>query len=106
MDAGIVKDRDGVLWVREGRRLAKGDMVAVGEKEDGSDGIYVGGRQIDTGDCSGPLSAAAPSGVCSAADRVAARGSGFATPGRDRAGASRPGRAFPSRVPGPRVSGR
>jgi lysine-ketoglutarate reductase/saccharopine dehydrogenase-like protein (TIGR00300 family) len=41
MDSGIVKDKDGVLWVREGRQLRKGDLVAVGEKEDGSDGIYV-----------------------------------------------------------------
>src|SRR3954467_11473947 len=41
MDSGIIKDKDGVLWVREGRRLKKGDLVAVGEKEDGSDGIYV-----------------------------------------------------------------
>jgi lysine-ketoglutarate reductase/saccharopine dehydrogenase-like protein (TIGR00300 family) len=41
MDSGIVLDEDGVLWVREGRRLKKGDLVAVGEKEDGSDGIFV-----------------------------------------------------------------
>lgn len=41
MDSGIIKDRDGVLWVREGRRLRKGDLVAVGDREDGSDGIYV-----------------------------------------------------------------
>jgi lysine-ketoglutarate reductase/saccharopine dehydrogenase-like protein (TIGR00300 family) len=41
MDAGIVLDREDTLWVREGRRLAKGDMVAVGEKEDGSQGIFV-----------------------------------------------------------------
>jgi hypothetical protein len=41
MDAGLVLDRDGVIWVREGRRIKKGDMVAVGEKEDGSDGIFV-----------------------------------------------------------------
>ncbi len=41
MDAGLVLDRDGVIWTREGRRLKKGDMVAVGEKEDGSQGIYV-----------------------------------------------------------------
>src|SRR6202008_204971 len=39
MDSGIIKDRDGVLWVREGRRLEKGDLVAVGDREDGSDGI-------------------------------------------------------------------
>jgi len=41
MDSALVLDRDGVVWVREGRRLKKGDMVAVGEKEDGADGIYV-----------------------------------------------------------------
>jgi lysine-ketoglutarate reductase/saccharopine dehydrogenase-like protein (TIGR00300 family) len=41
MDAGIVRERDSVLWVREGRRLKKGDMVAVGDKEDGSQGIFV-----------------------------------------------------------------
>ncbi|HWJ15202.1 MAG TPA: hypothetical protein VNS10_15790 [Gemmatimonadaceae bacterium] len=41
MDAGLVLDRDGVIWTREGRRLKKGDMVAVGDKEDGSQGIYV-----------------------------------------------------------------
>ncbi|HEV8498822.1 MAG TPA: hypothetical protein VGQ56_18225 [Gemmatimonadaceae bacterium] len=41
MDGGIVRERDSVLWVREGRRLKKGDMVAVGDKEDGSQGIFV-----------------------------------------------------------------
>lgn len=41
MDAGLVLDRDGTLWVREGRRLKQGDMVAVGDKEDGSQGIFV-----------------------------------------------------------------
>jgi lysine-ketoglutarate reductase/saccharopine dehydrogenase-like protein (TIGR00300 family) len=41
MDAGIVLDRDGTLWVREGRRLEQGDMVAIGDKEDGSQGIFV-----------------------------------------------------------------
>jgi lysine-ketoglutarate reductase/saccharopine dehydrogenase-like protein (TIGR00300 family) len=41
MDAGLVLDRDGAIWTREGRRLKKGDMVAVGDKEDGSQGIYV-----------------------------------------------------------------
>jgi lysine-ketoglutarate reductase/saccharopine dehydrogenase-like protein (TIGR00300 family) len=53
MDAGLVLDRDGTIWVREGRRLKKGDMVAVGEKEDGSDGIYVQthmGAHADAGD--------------------------------------------------------
>jgi lysine-ketoglutarate reductase/saccharopine dehydrogenase-like protein (TIGR00300 family) len=41
MDAGLVLQSDGTLWVREGRRLKRGDMVAVGEKEDGSEGIFV-----------------------------------------------------------------
>ncbi|MGE5733337.1 MAG: hypothetical protein ACM37U_15430 [Gemmatimonas sp.] len=41
MDAGLVLDRDGTLWVREGRRLKQGDMIAVGDKEDGSQGIFV-----------------------------------------------------------------
>jgi lysine-ketoglutarate reductase/saccharopine dehydrogenase-like protein (TIGR00300 family) len=40
MDSALVLDADG-LWVREGRRLKKGDMVAVGSAEDGSEGIYV-----------------------------------------------------------------
>ena len=40
MDSALVLDADG-LWVREGRRLQKGDMVAVGSAEDGSEGIYV-----------------------------------------------------------------
>lgn len=41
MDAGLFLDSDGKLWIREGRRLRKGDRVAVGKAEDGSDGIYV-----------------------------------------------------------------
>jgi lysine-ketoglutarate reductase/saccharopine dehydrogenase-like protein (TIGR00300 family) len=41
MDAALVLDRDGTLWIREGRRVARGDMVAVGTAEDGSEGIYV-----------------------------------------------------------------
>jgi len=40
MDSALVLDNDG-LWVREGRRLKKGDMVAIGSAEDGSEGIYV-----------------------------------------------------------------
>ena len=40
MDASLVLDGDD-LWIREGRRLKKGDMVAVGSAEDGSEGIYV-----------------------------------------------------------------
>ena len=41
MDSILTLDARGDLWIREGRRLRKGDLVAVGHKEDGSDGIYV-----------------------------------------------------------------
>ncbi len=43
MDATIVLDADGELWVREMRRVRKGDLVAVGYTEDGSEGTYVYG---------------------------------------------------------------
>jgi lysine-ketoglutarate reductase/saccharopine dehydrogenase-like protein (TIGR00300 family) len=49
MDAGIVKATDGSLWVREGRRLKKGDLIAIGEKEDGTDGIFVQTQLIPHG---------------------------------------------------------
>ena len=41
MDSALVLDGDGELWIREGRRVRKGDKVAVGAAEDGSQGIYV-----------------------------------------------------------------
>jgi lysine-ketoglutarate reductase/saccharopine dehydrogenase-like protein (TIGR00300 family) len=41
MDSALVIDQHGDLFVREGRRVRQGDLVAVGEKEDGSEGIYV-----------------------------------------------------------------
>jgi len=41
MDSALVLDRDGVLWVREMRRVRSGDLVAVGKREDGTEGIYV-----------------------------------------------------------------
>ena len=41
MDATLVLDADGEVWVREMRRVKKGDLVAVGFAEDGSEGIYV-----------------------------------------------------------------
>ncbi|MFL5577960.1 MAG: hypothetical protein ACJ79S_18555 [Gemmatimonadaceae bacterium] len=41
MDSALVLDAGGELWVREGRRVRKGDRVAVGHAEDGSQGIYV-----------------------------------------------------------------
>jgi lysine-ketoglutarate reductase/saccharopine dehydrogenase-like protein (TIGR00300 family) len=49
MDSALVLDTDGVLWVREGRRLAKGDRVAVAEKEDGSEGIFVQTQMVPHG---------------------------------------------------------
>jgi lysine-ketoglutarate reductase/saccharopine dehydrogenase-like protein (TIGR00300 family) len=41
MDSAIVLDANGELWVREGRRVKRGDLVATGEAEDGTEGIYV-----------------------------------------------------------------
>jgi lysine-ketoglutarate reductase/saccharopine dehydrogenase-like protein (TIGR00300 family) len=41
MDAALVRDEAGEIWVREGRRVRKGHAVAVGAREDGSEGIYV-----------------------------------------------------------------
>lgn len=41
MDGCLVLDRDGLVWVREGRRVLRDEKVAVGSAEDGSEGIYV-----------------------------------------------------------------
>jgi lysine-ketoglutarate reductase/saccharopine dehydrogenase-like protein (TIGR00300 family) len=41
MDSALVLDAAGELWIREGRRVRRGDLVAVGRAEDGSEGIYV-----------------------------------------------------------------
>jgi len=41
MDSALLLDGDGELWIREGRRVREGDLVAVGYAEDGSEGIYV-----------------------------------------------------------------
>jgi lysine-ketoglutarate reductase/saccharopine dehydrogenase-like protein (TIGR00300 family) len=41
MDSVLVLDEDGELWVREMRRVRAGQLVAVGEAEDGSQGIFV-----------------------------------------------------------------
>jgi lysine-ketoglutarate reductase/saccharopine dehydrogenase-like protein (TIGR00300 family) len=41
MDSALVLDGRGELWVREGRRVRRGEQVAVGQKEDGSEGIFV-----------------------------------------------------------------
>ena len=41
MDSALVIDANGDVWVREMRRVRKGDLVAVGKKEDGTEGIFV-----------------------------------------------------------------
>jgi lysine-ketoglutarate reductase/saccharopine dehydrogenase-like protein (TIGR00300 family) len=41
MDGALVLDSAGELWVREMRRVKQGDRVAVGQAEDGSEGIFV-----------------------------------------------------------------
>jgi lysine-ketoglutarate reductase/saccharopine dehydrogenase-like protein (TIGR00300 family) len=41
MDATLVLDSAGEVWAREGRRVKGGDLVAVGQQEDGSEGIFV-----------------------------------------------------------------
>ncbi len=41
MDSALVLDGAGALWVREGRRVRAGELVAVGAAEDGREGIYV-----------------------------------------------------------------
>ena len=43
MDSALVLDDDGVLWVREGRRVRAGEPIAVGSSEDGREGIFVHG---------------------------------------------------------------
>jgi lysine-ketoglutarate reductase/saccharopine dehydrogenase-like protein (TIGR00300 family) len=41
MDAALLLENSGRLWIREGRRVLRGDRIAVGKAEDGSEGIYV-----------------------------------------------------------------
>jgi lysine-ketoglutarate reductase/saccharopine dehydrogenase-like protein (TIGR00300 family) len=53
MDSAIVLDPDGQLWVREGRRVRKGERVAVGQAEDGSEGIFVHGAAFASGPAGG-----------------------------------------------------
>jgi lysine-ketoglutarate reductase/saccharopine dehydrogenase-like protein (TIGR00300 family) len=53
MDAALVLDRDGILWIREGRKLTAGDLVAVGRAEDGSEGIYVHSESFLADDAEG-----------------------------------------------------
>ncbi len=49
MDGALVLTADGELWVREGRRVRRGEWVAVGLEEDGSEGIYVHSRWLAGG---------------------------------------------------------
>ena len=41
MDGALVLDAQGELWIREMRHVKRGDRVAVGRAEDGSEGIFV-----------------------------------------------------------------
>ena len=41
MDAALVLAKDGEVWTREGRRVSRGDKVAIGRAENGTEGIYV-----------------------------------------------------------------
>ena len=52
MDSVLVLDTQGELWVREGRRVRRGEGVAVGHAEDGTLGIYVHAQAFlgNTGD--------------------------------------------------------
>ena len=46
MDAGLLLDASGALWAREMRRVKRGELVAVGKAEDGSQGIFVHTRAL------------------------------------------------------------
>ncbi len=41
MDGCLVRDAEGIWWVREGRRIKRGEAVVVGRAEDGSEGVLV-----------------------------------------------------------------
>ena len=41
MDSGLILDERDEVWVREGRRVKRGELVATGTAEDGSEGIFV-----------------------------------------------------------------
>lgn len=47
MDAALLLDREKMIWSREGRRVKRGDMIAIGKAEDGSEGIYVHSLEDD-----------------------------------------------------------
>jgi len=50
MDGCLVRESDGTWWVREGRRVKRGDRVVVGHAEDGSDGVLVHATGFDYGE--------------------------------------------------------
>ena len=50
MDSAIVLTGAGELYIREGRRVKKGEMVAVGHAEDGSEGIFVHAEAFTAGE--------------------------------------------------------
>ena len=47
MDGCLVRGSDGAWWVREGRRVRRGDLVVVGRAEDGSEGVLVHARGFE-----------------------------------------------------------
>ena len=47
MDGCLVRDAAGGWWVREGRRVKRGDAVVVGLAEDGSEGVLVHARGFE-----------------------------------------------------------
>jgi lysine-ketoglutarate reductase/saccharopine dehydrogenase-like protein (TIGR00300 family) len=49
MDAGLLIDASGALWAREMRRVKRGELVAVGRAEDGTEGIFVHARALSEG---------------------------------------------------------
>ncbi len=49
MDGCLVRDTQGIWWVREGRLVRRGDPVVVGHAEDGSEGVLVHSTGFDDG---------------------------------------------------------
>jgi lysine-ketoglutarate reductase/saccharopine dehydrogenase-like protein (TIGR00300 family) len=47
MDGCLVRAGNGDWWVREGRRVRRGDLVVVGHAEDGSEGVLVHSRGFE-----------------------------------------------------------
>jgi lysine-ketoglutarate reductase/saccharopine dehydrogenase-like protein (TIGR00300 family) len=51
MDAALILEKDGKVRAREGRRVLRGNMVAIGRAENGTEGIYV--HSLDDDDDAG-----------------------------------------------------